>query len=173
MIFCILVPCHTPGIIFLNLLKMRSKNNNKKRNNLAAWGFGTDQQPQYLVLVSAGFVCSPLQMSNSSCSWGAPAKWQSPHTSKQMQGGVWRDPNDPNKLMAELELNHTASLVFQSLSFKLLGSLWVFKGYFWKVRCWHKWILEFKTKRCSFRTSSAWVTAGISGLVQWIWWKFM
>lgn len=23
MIFCVLVPCHTPGIIFLNLLKMR------------------------------------------------------------------------------------------------------------------------------------------------------
>lgn len=29
--------------------------------------------------------------------------------------------------MAELELNHAASLVSQSLSFKLLGSFWVFE----------------------------------------------
>lgn len=32
--------------------------------------------------------------------------------------------------MAELELNHAASLVSQSLSFKLLGSLWVFEVIF-------------------------------------------
>lgn len=48
----------------------------------------------------------------------------------EMQGGVWRDPSDPNELMAELELNHAASLVSQSLSFKLLGSLWVFEVIF-------------------------------------------
>lgn len=48
----------------------------------------------------------------------------------EMQGGVWKDPSDLEELMAELELTHTASLVFQSLSFKLLGSLWVFEVIF-------------------------------------------
>ena len=30
MIFCVLVPCHTPGIIFLNPLKMRYKKKKKE-----------------------------------------------------------------------------------------------------------------------------------------------
>lgn len=82
MIFYILVPCHTPGIIFLNLLKMRSKKKRRQSGWLRFWHRSTAS-----VVVSAGFVCSPageqLHVFLRCC-----CKMPKPDTSKQAK--KWR-----------------------------------------------------------------------------------
>lgn len=154
MISCVLVHCHTPGIIFLNLLKMRSK----KWDNLAVWGFSIDQQTQCWHLLASCVLWMPYPLWRQGylerdrgisfpCIeeiWTTPCVFEMllqndkalmpPSKEMEMQRGVWSHMSHPNELMAKLEPKTCnfpcVSELLCSLSFELLGSLWVFEVIF-------------------------------------------
>lgn len=169
MIPCVLVHCHTPGIIFLNLLKMRSR-----KMRWSGW-LRLQHRSADTPLVSAGFPCSGAALpaveirvsggrpwhllslawgdvDNSMCFGDAAAKLQS--TSQQAKKGSckgcleskWADGTTGAKTCKTF-------LVFQ-IQLQIPGKFVGFWHYLWGVCCWHKWILGFKPVKTQLQDPS-------------------
>lgn len=119
----------------------------KKGDNLAGWGFGTDQQPQWWYLLA---LCVHL------CRWTTPrvpevllqnAKALTPPSRQRngdarrcLKGSKWSKRADGRTGAKPRSFPRVSEPVLQTPG-KLVG----FWGYFWEVCCWHKWLLGFRT----------------------------